>query len=47
MGNPTVMFQRLSAEKKLVWGTGLARFERATYRLGGGRSILLSYSPRA
>lgn len=26
--------------------TGLARFERAAYRLGGGRSILLSYNPR-
>ena len=30
---------------KVSEGTGLARFERATYRLGGGRSILLSYSP--
>lgn len=27
--------------------TGLARFERATYRLGGGCSIQLSYSPKA
>lgn len=26
--------------------TGLARFERATYRLGGGCSIQLSYSPK-
>lgn len=26
--------------------TGLARLERATYRLGGDRSIQLSYSPR-
>ncbi len=25
--------------------TGLARFERAAYRLGGDRSIHLSYSP--
>jgi hypothetical protein len=33
--------------ESLVWGTGLARFERATYRLGGGRSILLSYSPKS
>jgi hypothetical protein len=24
---------------------GLVRFERTTCRLGGGRSILLSYSP--
>jgi hypothetical protein len=29
-----------------VWGTGLARFERAACRLGGGCSILLSYSPK-
>ena len=26
--------------------TGLVRFERTTHRLGGGCSILLSYSPR-
>ena len=27
-------------------GTGLMRLEPMTYRLGGGRSIHLSYSPK-
>jgi hypothetical protein len=31
---------------KPLQGTGLAGLEPSTYRLGGGRSIHLSYSPR-
>src|SRR5262249_44193701 len=33
------------ARKRLKGKMGLARLERATYRLGGGRSIHLSYKP--
>ncbi len=31
---------------KPLLGTGLAGLEPSTYRLGGGRSIHLSYSPK-
>ena len=34
-------------EENELYRTGLARFERATCRLGGGRSIQLSYSPKS
>jgi hypothetical protein len=41
----TVMQSIAAFRMDLSKCTGLARFERATYHLGGGCSILLSYSP--
>ena len=45
---PTLYHSRLKRNlvNAINSNTGLARFERATYRLGGGCSIQLSYSPR-